>query len=75
MDKADRVRACYIHACLRYAQRDFMTNATLRERFGVDPKNSATVSRIIKDALEAGAIRYFDESVGAKARKYLQVWA
>jgi len=74
MDKADRIRACYLHACLRYAQRDFMTNSTLRERFGIEPKNSATVSRIIKDALAEGAIRCFDESVGAKARKYLPSW-
>jgi len=24
MDKADRIRACYLHACLRYVQRDFL---------------------------------------------------
>lgn len=75
MDKADRVRACYLHACLRYAQRDFMTNSTLRERFGIEPKNSATVSRIIGDTIEAGLIRCYDESVGSKARRYLPCWA
>ena len=75
MDKADRMRACYLHACLRYVQRDFMTNTTLRERFGIEPKNSATVSRIIKDTLSAGLIRCHDEFVGSKARKYLPWWA
>jgi len=75
MDKADRMRACYLHACLRYVQRDFMTNTTLRERFGIEPKNSATVSRIIKDTLLAGLIRCHDEFVGSKARKYLPWWA
>ena len=34
MDKEDRVRACYLHACLRYVQRDYMTNTTLRIRSG-----------------------------------------
>ncbi len=31
MDKGDRIWACYLHACLRYVQRDFMTNSTLRD--------------------------------------------
>ncbi len=75
MDKTDRVRGCYLHACLRYAQRDYMTNATLRERFGIESKNSATVSRIINDALAAGLIRCHDDTVGPKARKYLPCWA
>ena len=75
MDKADRVRACYLHSCLRYAQRDFMTNSTLRERFGIDAKNSAMVSRIINDTIAVGGIRCHDDSVGPKARKYLPSWA
>ena len=36
MDKSDRIRACYLHACLRYVQRSFMTNTTIRERFGLE---------------------------------------
>ena len=75
MDKADRVRACYLHACLRYVQRDFLTNATLRERFGIESKNSAMASRIIKDALLAERIRCYDDTVGSKAKKYLPWWA
>jgi len=75
MDQEDRIRACYLHACLRYVQRDFMTNTTLRERFGIEEKNSSMASRIIKDTMEAGFIRCHDESVGSKARKYLPWWA
>ncbi len=75
MDKADRIRAAYLHACLRYVQRDYMTNTSLRERFGIDEKNSSMVSRIIKDAVEAGLIRCHDETVGSRARKYLPRWA
>ena len=40
MDKEDRIRACYLHACLRYVQRDFMTNTTLWERFGNESPRS-----------------------------------
>lgn len=75
MDKEDRVRASYLHACLRYVQRDFMTNTTLRARFGIEEKNSSMASRIIKDTIEAGLIRCHDETVGSKARKYLPWWA
>ena len=69
MSKEDRTRACYLHACLRYVQRDFMTNTTLRERFGIEDKNSATASRIIKETSTAGLIRCYDETVGSKAKK------
>lgn len=31
-----------------------VTNTTLRERFGIDAKNSATASRLIKEALGGG---------------------
>ena len=75
MDKEDRIRACYLHACLKYVQRDYMTNTTLRERFGIEDKNSATASRIIKDASIAGLIRCYDVTVGSKAKKYLPWWA
>lgn len=75
MDKDDRIRACYLHACLRHVQLDFLTNTTLRERFGIDAKNSATVSRIIRDTLDAGLIKCHDESVGSRARKYQPCWA
>jgi predicted HTH transcriptional regulator len=63
MDKDDRLRACYMHACLRYAQRDFMTNATLRKRFGISEKNSSMVSRVIRDTVEAGLIRCHDDDI------------
>jgi predicted HTH transcriptional regulator len=75
MEQADRVRAVYLHACLRYVEREFMTNTTLRERFGIDAKNSATASRLIKEALEAGVIRLQDPNAPPKTRRYLPHWA
>jgi predicted HTH transcriptional regulator len=75
MAKEDRTRACYLHACLKHVQRDFMTNTTLRERFGIADKNSATASRIIKETSLAGLIRCYDDTVGSKAKKYLPWWA
>ncbi|MFY9810134.1 ATP-binding protein [Aquabacterium sp.] len=75
MDQGDRVRAVYLHACLRYVQREFMTNTSLRERFGIDPKNSATASRLIKEALTAGVVRLHDPEAPPKLRRYVPSWA
>lgn len=75
MDKQDRIWATYLHACLRYVQRDYMTNASLRERFGFEEQNSAMASRIIKDALSAGKIRQLDDVASRKYMKYVPWWA
>jgi predicted HTH transcriptional regulator len=71
MDKADRVRACYLHACLKWVMREWLTNASLRQRFGVEEKNKAAVSRYIREAVEDGAIKPFDESASKKLMKYV----
>jgi predicted HTH transcriptional regulator len=75
MDKADRVRACYLHACLRCVQRDPMTNSSLRERFGIEPHNSAIASRIIAEGIEGDWIKPYDPDQGKKYAKYVPFWA
>lgn len=75
MAKVDRIRAVYLHACLRYVQREAMTNTSLRERFGIEPQNSATASRLLKEALDVGAIRLMDPEAAPKLRRYVPEWA
>jgi ATP-dependent DNA helicase RecG len=75
MDKSDRVRACYLHACLRYVTRQSMTNTTVRERFGIAEKNSATASRLIREAVAAGVIVPFDPDAAPKLMRYVPIWA
>jgi len=75
MKKVDRVRACYLHACLKLVQRELMTNNSLRERFNLEVENSAMISRIIKQTMEANLIKLEDETVGTKSRRYLPCWA
>lgn len=76
MDKKDRIRACYQHACLKYITNDKMTNTTLRERFKIADENAAMVSRIIKDTYDAGLIKEEDpENTSRKYVKYIPVWA
>lgn len=76
MDKQDRIRACYQHACLKYVMNEKMTNTTLRERFKIANENAAMVSRIIKDTFISGLIKEEDpENTSRKFVKYIPIWA
>jgi predicted HTH transcriptional regulator len=75
MTKEEKIRACYLHACLKYVMRDFLTNTSLRERFGLDSKNSATVSRIIRDAVELEVIKLKDPDTAPRYYKYEPFWS
>ena len=76
MDRKEKVRATYLHACLRYVQRDYLTNTSLRERFKIEKENSAIISRVIKDAVEDKAIKPVDaENLSRKHTKYWPIWA
>ncbi|MBL7645893.1 MAG: putative DNA binding domain-containing protein [Candidatus Hydrogenedentes bacterium] len=75
MNGEDRVRACYLHACLKWVTREEMTNTTLRERFGIEKKNAAQASKIIRDTISSGLIRPFDDSVGTRALRYIPFWS
>ena len=76
MSPADRIRACYQHACLMYVSNQRMNNTSLRKRFGVDPANAASMSRYFNEALKAGVIRIGNPaSKSTKDRWYLPAWA
>lgn len=70
----ERVEACYLHACLRYLLRDYMTNESLRERFGVTTEKIAAISRIISATKKAGLILPADEAQGNKFARYVPHW-
>lgn len=75
MSKEDKIRACYLHACLKYVTREYMTNSTLRQRFGLEEKSMSSVSRIIKDAIIADMIKALDPNTAPKHLKYVPFWA
>ena len=75
MDRSDRVRACYLHACLKYVMGDYLTNQSLRERFGIEARNNTIVSRYIRETLDSGLIKPFDESASRRLMKYAPFWA
>lgn len=75
MSKNDRCRACYLHACLKRVNRDYMTNSSLRERFKIDAKNSSMITRLLNETCLMGLIKISDDSTSDKNRKYLPFWA
>lgn len=76
MDKNDRIRACYQHACLCWVSNRNMTNSTLRERFAISDQNYPMASRIIADTIEAGLVKPFDpKSKSKKHARYVPFWA
>lgn len=75
MGEADRTRAVYFHACLRHVTRQYVTNTSVRERFGIEPRNSSTASRLLKEAVKAGLIVPYDASAAPKLMRYIPAWA
>ena len=76
LDKKEKIRACYQHACLKWVSNEKMSNQSLRDRFSIEDKNAAIASRIIKDTFEEGMIKEDDpESKSRKHRTYVPFWA
>ncbi len=71
MDRQDRIRACYQHACLWHVSGKQMTNASLRQRLKIDEKNYPMASRIIRDTVDADLIR----QAGERGARYVPFWA
>lgn len=73
MTSEERIRACYQHAVLKFVSGDRMKNSTLRERFGIEEKNAAQVSQVIRQALVRNLIRPADPEKRQSA--YVPFWA
>jgi len=75
MSSADRIRACYQHACLCLVSNKLMTNTSLRDRFGIEEKNYAIASRIIAETIKTGLVKPADSTNKSKKQaKYVPFW-
>lgn len=66
----DRVRACFQHCALRYVENGRMTNASLRERLGIDETNYPAATAIINETIKRGLVKGSD-----KSKEYVPFWA
>lgn len=56
MGMKERANAAYLHCCLQPAKGGFLTNSSLRERFGLSKAKTAVTSQVIAAAVDAGLI-------------------
>ena len=63
-----------MHSCIKYIQGEFLTNSSLRIRFGLEEKSSASISRLIKEACENKLIKKLEETA-PRHTKYIPGWA
>ncbi|MFW5793849.1 MAG: RNA-binding domain-containing protein [Bacteroidota bacterium] len=76
LDKQEKIRACYQHACLKYVSNEKMTNKSLRKRFEIKDQNYSTASRIIRDAIDDKMIKEVDpDNKSRKYASYIPYWA
>lgn len=75
MSTDEKIWSCYLHACLKYSMNEMITNASLRERFGVSASSKASISRIIKTSIEKGLIKPFETNTAPRYMKYIPFWA
>ncbi len=71
----DKLWSVYLHACLQYLKGEHLTNQSLRERFGIEEKNKAIISRLIADAVSKNLIKVFDEATAPRYKSYVPIWA
>ncbi|MCJ8311733.1 MAG: transcriptional regulator [Pseudomonadales bacterium] len=74
METEERIRACYLHCCLKYVNRESMNNTSLRERFKMEKSNSAMASRVIKQTIDANFIRLYDSTANRNTWRYVPYW-
>lgn len=76
MDRRERVRACYQHCVLCFVTDKMMTNATLRQRFGISDENYSMASRVIRDTMNEELIKKANpDDTSKKHAKYVPFWA
>lgn len=73
MTQAERIRACYQHTVIKYLSGERMKNASLCQRFGIESKNAAQASQVIKAALSEEQIKVADPAHPRAG--YVPCWA
>ncbi len=73
MTTEERIRACYQHACLQWVSGRFLTNSSLRKRFGISDKNYPMVSQVIRTSIEKKLIRKKNDH-NSNTHSYIPAW-
>jgi predicted HTH transcriptional regulator len=60
MTSEERIRACYQHSVLKNIKGEKMKNSSLCDRFGIEKKNAAQVSKVIAQTIKKGLVKVAD---------------
>ena len=75
MSKLEKERACFFHCVIRWIRHEYMSNASLRERFSLPQDEYQAVSTIITSSVRARRIVPADPAQGKRNAKYVPYWA
>lgn len=73
--KEDRIRTCYMKACLAYVNFGAISNTDIRQLFGFTDKEKAKATRILKDTIMKGVIKPVNPDTAPRYMKYIPFWA
>ena len=73
--KEDRVRTCYMFACLAFVNSSAISNADIRSAFGLEENDKVKASRVIRDTMSAKLIKPVDPSTAPRYMRYVPFWA
>lgn len=77
MNIGERLWNCYMHACSCFSKGGFLTNSSLRDRFGLERNNTNMVrmSNLIAEAKTRNLIKVVDENTSTRMYRYVPFWA
>ncbi|MBP3386124.1 MAG: putative DNA binding domain-containing protein [Candidatus Methanomethylophilaceae archaeon] len=77
MNIEERLWNCYMHACSCFSKGGFLTNSSLRDRFGLERNNTNMVrmSNLIAEAKTRNLIKVVDENTSTRMYRYVPFWA
>jgi ATP-dependent DNA helicase RecG len=76
MTADERTWTAYMHCCLKYVGMGFMTNTSLRERFGLTAAKTPQTSQVISEAVKSGLVKLDPSASSAKkSARYLPEFA
>ena len=75
LSKSEKLRACFYHCVIRWITQEYMSNASLRERFALSDEDYQSVSAVISEAIRTNRIAPADRTQGKRNARYVPYWA
>ena len=75
LSKEDKIRTCYMQACLAYVSHSAITNADIRKLFGLADSEMPKASRLINATIKSDLLKPVDPEAAPKSMKYVPFWA